>query len=137
MKLAINNTRFQESKYSHVYWADLNGAGIIQEVVVIAAAPNGTVWFIPVSCLDHIDRIRMFRLINDRTSNMLPLYEVMMHTRLNNGVNALEYFHQLTKMMTPNGLVTRVNTNIMGIQQIQQLQPQQPPSQPQQYAQQM
>lgn len=110
----INNVRFQASKFSHVYWADIKGNGLIEEVVVIAHAPNGTVWFVPVNSLDHIDRARMFRLINDRTSTMLPLYEIMSHTRLNNGVNALEYFHQITKMMTPGGVITRVNSGYLG-----------------------
>ena len=112
----INNTRFATSKYNHVYWADITGNGLIQEVIVIAHAPNGTVWFVPVNSLDHIDRARIFRLINDRTSTMLPLYEIMSHTRLNNGVNALEYFHQLTKMMTPSGTITRVNAGYLGAQ---------------------
>lgn len=127
MQATVNNNRFQASRYNHVYWCDVKGQGLIQEVVVVAHNPNGTVWFIPVESLDYIDRARMFRLINDRTSTMLPLYEIMSHSRLNNGINALEYFQQLVKMMAPNGTVVRANAGLMGAIPSQPMpQPQQP-----------
>lgn len=110
---AVKNTRFQASRYNHVYWADIKGQGLMQEVVVVAHNPNGSVWFIPVESLDNIDRQRMFRLITDRTAQMLPLYEIMAHVRLNNGINALEYFQQLVKFMTPTGNVISGNTNMI------------------------
>lgn len=109
----VKNARFQASRYNHVYWADIKGQGLMQEVVVVAHNPNGSVWFIPVESLDNIDRQRMFRLITDRTAQMLPLYEIMAHVRLNNGINALEYFQQLVKFMTPTGAVIAGNTNMI------------------------
>lgn len=109
----VKNARFQSSRYNHVYWADIKGQGLMQEVVVVAHNPNGSVWFIPVESLDNIDRQRMFRLITDRTAQMLPLYEIMAHVRLNNGINALEYFQQLVKFMTPTGAVIAGNTNMI------------------------
>lgn len=113
----VKNTRFQPSRYSHVYWADIKGQGLLQEVVVVAHNPNGSVWFIPLESLDNIDKQRMFRLITDRTASMLPLYEIMAHVRLNNGINALEYFQQLVKFMTPTGNVINGNTNMIATTQ--------------------
>ena len=130
----INSTnRIKPSKYNHVFWADLEGKGLMQEIIVVAKDNYyGTVWFIPMNALDAVDRRRIFKLVTDRSASMLPLFEVMSNTRLGNGVNALEYFHQLTKMWTASGQIVDPNSGLIGAAPVMQVPS--PAVQQQQYA---
>ncbi len=111
----MNPNRIQPSKYNHVFWADLDGRGLMQEIIVVAKDPNrGMIWFIPMNALDQIDKRRIAKLVTDRSATMLPLFEVMANTRLGNGVNALEYFHQLVKIWTASGQVVDPNSGLIG-----------------------
>lgn len=111
----INTNRIQPSKYNHVFWADLEGKGLMQEIIVVAKDNyRGTLWFIPMNALDEVDKRRIFKLVTDRSATMLPLFEVMSNTILGNGVNALVYFHQLTKMWTASGQIVDPNAGLIG-----------------------
>lgn len=45
----------------------------------------------------------MAKIVSNRNSTAFELWDLMSQVTLNNGVNALEYFHQLVEMITPTG----------------------------------
>jgi len=59
------------SKFNHVFWADLYGKGVMEEIVVIAQDKIGNVWYIPIKNLDEVDRRRIVRIITDRRQHLV------------------------------------------------------------------
>jgi hypothetical protein len=50
----------------------------------------------------------------DRNSRSFELYDLMAQKTLGNGMNALAYFHQLVRQLTPNGKVMDPRSGQMG-----------------------
>lgn len=86
----------------HVALMDINGDGILKEIVVMGIGANGDVHFIPVDHLDTIDIDRLRAVLKKRNADDYPLWDLLSNTTLANGVNALEFFDQfvLTKLNT-------------------------------------
>ena len=93
-----------KGKYPHVGWVDLEGQGILTEVAVLKESEQG-VAFIRLDQMDGIDKQRLFRVISNRNAHMYELWDLMSHITLGNGANALDYFHQYVKVLTPSGAV--------------------------------
>jgi len=89
-------------KYPHIKWIDLESNGIMIECAIMKEDKTGITYF-PLSSLDEVDRRRLFKIIKSRNAPTFPLWDLMSQITLNNGVNALEYFHQLVKIITPSG----------------------------------
>ena len=89
-------------KYPHVGWVDLEQKGILTEVAIMKNGDDG-LYFIKLNSLDAIDRQRLFRIITNRNAHMYELWDLMSNMTLGNGANALEYFHQSVKILTPSG----------------------------------
>lgn len=89
--------------YQHVQHIDLYGNGILHEVVVVKEEINGDIHFIQTSILDEIDLVRLRLILDKRDSHLYPMWDLMSQTTLKNGMNALEYFHQLVKIKTAAG----------------------------------
>jgi len=96
----------QDSKYPHIKWIDLQDDGIMTESAIMRVdKSNADVYFFPLTALDEIDRNRLFDIVTSRNASMFELWDLMKNTTLNNGVNALSYFHQLTKIRTEGGRI--------------------------------
>lgn len=93
-----------KGKYPHVGWVDLEGQGILTEVAVLKETTTG-VSFIRLDQMDGIDKQRLFRIISNRNAHMYELWDLMSQVTLGNGANALDYFHQYVKVLTPGGAV--------------------------------
>lgn len=93
-----------KGKYPHVGWIDLEGQGIMTEVAVVSNNESG-VSFIRLDQLDDIDRSRIFKVISNRNAGLYELWDLMSNVTLGNGANALDYFHQFVKVLTPSGQV--------------------------------
>lgn len=93
-----------KGKYPHIGWLDLEGQGILTEVAVVSNNPTG-VAFIRLDQLDGIDKARLFRVISNRNAGSFDLWDLMSNVTLGNGANALDYFHQYVKVLTPSGQV--------------------------------
>jgi hypothetical protein len=92
-------------KWNHIAWIDPTGTGIWEEVAVVNIDNNGNVHHIPLSSLDQIDKRRLFDIISNRQATLFPLYELFAQKTLGNAMNALEYFQQVVKILTPSGQV--------------------------------
>lgn len=91
-------------RYPHVGWVDLENEGILTEIAIMANNPAG-LSFIKLNALDTIDKQRLLRVITNRNTHLYELWDLMSNITLGNGMNALEYFHQYVKVLTPSGKV--------------------------------
>jgi hypothetical protein len=67
--------------------------------------PANNVYFFPLASLDNVDRQRVANILSNRNAATFDLWDLMSQITLNNGINALTYFHQLVKVLTPSGKI--------------------------------
>lgn len=114
MNTAVTST---PGAYPHVEWIDLKGDGVLVECAVVKKDEFGNIYFIELRKLDRIDRQRMFRILTNRSANNFELWDLLSQRTLGNGMNALEYFHQLVKVVTPSGRIKRPRMGEVGFGQ--------------------
>lgn len=102
------------SKYPHVEWLDLKNDGTLIECAIMKRDDAGNTYYFEIGSLDEIDKQRLFRIIVSRNSSQYPLWDLMGQVTLGNGINALEYFHQLVKVLTPSGQILTPQLGVMG-----------------------
>ena len=93
-----------QGKYPHIGWCDLEGKGTLTEIAIVKNGPTG-LFFIRLNRLDAIDKQRLFKIISNRNSKMYELWDLMSNITIGNGANALDYFHQHVKCLTPQGQI--------------------------------
>jgi hypothetical protein len=110
-------TRLQtrQGAYPHVKWVDLAGAGTLTEVAVVKEDGEGNTYFFELGKLDAIDRQRIFKIITKRHADKFQLWDLLSQHTLGNGMNALNYFHQLVKILTPAGRVIDPRAGVVGV----------------------
>lgn len=90
----------------HVYLCDWFDDGVLHEIAVLMKAPDGAVYGIDVNNLHKIDKARLKRFITSVHADKYELWELLSRGTLNNGVNALDFFHQnYVKVKRPRGAV--------------------------------
>lgn len=126
-----------KGKYPHLGWVDIEGNGVATEIAVLKNGAGG-LYFIRINKLDMIDKQRLFKIVTNRNSGLYELWDLMSNITLGNGANALDYFHQYVKVLTPSrqllnpSLSRIVDPRWTGVQQRgQQQMPQQAAQQPQ------
>lgn len=87
----------------HVYHIDWDDNGIQKEVAVVLEAPDGTIYGILVENLHPIDRKRLQRFVTSIHADKYPLWELLSQGKLTNGMNALDFFHEIIKRKAPRG----------------------------------
>lgn len=113
--MAATTYNFQASPhFPHVYWIDLNNDGILHECVVLKKDTVGNLLFFKINDLDDIDKRRLSNILADRNARNFELWDLMANRTLGNGCNALAYFHQLVRQLTPNGKIIDPKTGQMG-----------------------
>lgn len=91
--------------YPHLEWLELYGDGVLHECAVMRRDQLGNVLFFKTNELDEIDKKRLAGILMDRNARSFALWDLMTQKTLGNGMNALAYFHQLVKQLTPSGKV--------------------------------
>lgn len=104
-----------QGKYPHIEWLDLNANGIVTECAVLKKDPEGNIFFFTLNSLDLIDKKRLLDIVNNRNAHLYELWDLMSQITMRNGVNALVYFHQLAKVLTPSGQVIEVDPSRRGL----------------------
>jgi hypothetical protein len=102
----------------HVEWIDLKGDGVFHECCVLKRDSLGNIMFFPVNALDRVDRRRLGRILSSRLAPQMECWDLLSQQTLNNGVNALEYFHPLVKTITSSGKVYNPQQGVVGTGQI-------------------
>jgi len=98
----------------HIAWIDLKNNGVYTECAVMKQDGLGNVYFIKLTSLDQIDRKRLARILTNRNATHFELWDLMSNITLKNGVNALQYFHQLVEVITATGQVMRPREGVIG-----------------------
>lgn len=96
----------QKTDLMHVYLIDWNDDGILKEIAVVMETKDGTIYGIEVNKLHPIDKGRLKKFVVSQHADKYPLWELLSQGRLNNGVNALDFFHaNYVKVKRPRGAV--------------------------------
>lgn len=98
----------------HVQWIDLKGNGVLTECAVFKEDGFGNTYYLEIPNLDQIDKTRLARILQSRNAETFELWDLMSQVTLNNGLNSLEYFHQLVKVITPDGVVMNPRAGTVG-----------------------
>lgn len=102
-QVQVQYTIKASGEYPHVAWIDLSGDGVLHECAIMRREQNGNILYFKTNDLDSIDKRRLVGILMDRNARNFPLWDLMAQKTLGNGVNALTYFHQLVKQLTPTG----------------------------------
>lgn len=90
----------------HVFLIDWNDDGMLREVAVVMETDDGTIFGVMVDQLHPIDKARLKKVITSVHADKYPLWELLSQGRLNNGMNALDFFHaNYVKVKRPRGAV--------------------------------
>lgn len=82
----------------HIEYHDFDNVGRLSEVAIVKRWPNcGSISYIPTESLGRIDKSRLLKLLTQQGAERFALWELLTRTRLNNGINALDFFHPMTK----------------------------------------
>ena len=103
-----------EGNLPHVKWIDLLNNGVLTECAVLKEDELGNIYYLEIPSLDDIDKRRISRIITSRNATNFELWDLMSQLTLNNGVNALNYFHQLVKIITPDGVIMNPRMGVIG-----------------------
>ena len=95
--------RLKPTTLNHIYYFDSQGDGRYREVAIVKQDqnPNGTIrsiYYIDIALLDNVDKGRLKSIVSNRHADKYPLWDLMSQSQLSNGKNALDYFHQMTKV---------------------------------------
>lgn len=104
----------RKGAFPHIEWVDLKDNGTLIEVAVIRRDENGNLYFFELNTLDAIDRQRLFNIISKRHATSFQLWDLLSQHTLGNGMNALDYFHQMVKILTPSGTIIDPKSGVMG-----------------------
>ena len=102
-------------KQQHIELKDVDGTGILKEVVIMKRWDNGSYSYIETALLDQVDKGRLKGIITNEFSDKFEVWELCSHTTLSNGVNALDYFHQLAKHHLEKGSVAAPASGLGGV----------------------
>lgn len=117
MTEAASNVTYKHTnsqEYPHVEWLELNNDGILHECAILKRDEHGNILFFKTNDLDEIDKRRLAGILMDRNARTFELYDLMAQKTLGNGMNALVYFHQLVRQLTPNGKILDPRSGQMG-----------------------
>lgn len=104
--MAQNKIEMRATNLLHVKLIDWNDDGLLKEIAVVMETEDGTIFGIEVDKLHPIDKARLKRVITSVHADKYPLWELLSQGKLNNGLNALDFFHQnYVKVKRPRGAV--------------------------------
>jgi hypothetical protein len=98
----------------HIKWIDLHNNGTLIEVAVMNEDSLGNISFVQVNQLDAVDRRRLLKIITGRQATTMKLWDLLSTITLNNGVNALTYFHQLVRTISQSGVISSPRPGELG-----------------------
>lgn len=94
----------RKTALNHVFLIDWNDDGILREIAIVMETDDGSIFGIEVDKLHPIDKSRLKKVITSIHADKYPLWELLSQGRLNNGLNALDFFHtNYVKTKRPRG----------------------------------
>ena len=109
--------RTHDGTLPHIKWVELKpegSPGVLTECVILKKDSFDNLYFIELPNLDDIDKTRIAKILMNRNAPNFELWDLMSQVTLNNGVNALTYFHQLVRVISPTGVVLNPREGVVG-----------------------
>lgn len=107
--MATKNTMSIEKRgtdLKHVFLIEWNDDGLLKEIAVVMEQDDGTLFGIEIDKLHPIDKARLKKVVTSVHADKYPLWELLAQGKLNNGMNALDFFHSnYVKVKRPRGAV--------------------------------
>lgn len=101
---AKDTIELHATKLPHIFHADIDDSGILREIALVKKTKDGTLYYIDIEPLHQIDKSRLKRIVTAQYASERPLWELMAAVKLNNGMNALDFFHaNCVKIKRPKG----------------------------------
>ena len=113
--------RLRPTGMNHIFYFDVENDGRLREVAVVKAAKASdgsvqSVYYVDIALLDNVDKGRLKALVTGQHADKYELWDLMSQQQLNNGKNALDYFHQLVKTVHgPGATNTALGGGLMGV----------------------
>jgi hypothetical protein len=96
----------KKTTLQHVFLIDWNDDGIMQEIAVVQELTDGTIRGIQIDKLHPIDKARLKKFVTSKHADKYELWQLLADGRLNNGMNALDFFHtNYIKVKRPKGAI--------------------------------
>lgn len=111
---AISYKVEKSREFPHIEWLELYGDNLMHECAIMRRTPDGSVLFFKTNDLDDTDRKRLATILADRNATGLELWDLMYNRTLGNGMNALAYFNQLVRVLTPSGKIIDPRAGVHG-----------------------
>lgn len=106
MATAPTKIEKRETNLKHVYLIDWHDDGLMKEIAVVMEAGDGTLYGIEIDHLHQIDKARLKKFLVSVHADKYPLWELLSQGKLNNGMNALDFFHMnYVKVKRPRGAI--------------------------------
>lgn len=104
--MATSKIEKRPTDLKHVYLIDWNDDGLLKEIAVVMEKQDGTIYGIEIDKLHQIDKRRLKKFLVSVHADKYPLWDLLAQGRLNNGMNALDFFHtNYVKTKRPKGAV--------------------------------
>jgi hypothetical protein len=112
--------RLQPTGMKHIAYFDIQDDGRLREVAIVKLDRDKSgvirsVYYIDVALLDQVDKGRLKAVVTNQHTDKYELWDLLAQNTLSNGKNALDYFHQLTRVVHGVGAVnTGMDGGLMG-----------------------
>lgn len=106
-KARTTSIEMRPTNMNHIFLIDWNDDGILREIAVVMVDPrDGSVYGIEIDAMHQIDKSRLKKFLVSVHSDKYPLWQLLAEGKLNNGANALDFFHSnYVKVKRPLGAV--------------------------------
>jgi hypothetical protein len=115
-------SRLKPTSMNHIFFLDVEGDNRLREVAVskIIKDHEGRIVelrYIDIALLDAVDKGRLKGIVTGLHADKYELWALLDQQRLNNGMMALDYFHQVTKILRgPGATNTALGGGLAGVQ---------------------
>ena len=94
----------QKTQIPHIELLDIDGTGLVSEIAIVKRTKDGTIHYIDVSKLPPLDKGRLRKILSSPHADKYELWELLSQSKLSNGLNALDFFHNnFVKIKRPLG----------------------------------
>jgi len=94
----------QATSLPHIFLCDIDESGLLKEIALVKKFKDGTMYYIEIDSLHLVDKGRLKKIVTSQHADKYELWELMMQSKLSNGLNALEFFHSNNvKVKRPKG----------------------------------
>lgn len=105
-KARTTSIELRPTNLPHVYLCDFADNGILVEIAVLLIDQQGSIYAVEIEKMHNIDKARLKKFLVSVHADKYSLWELLSQGKLNNGQNALDFFHSnYVKVKRPLGAV--------------------------------